>query len=267
RLEADRRCFAFFHPALTDEPIIFVEVALSKGLSPDLGPLLDIRAPGLAPEQADTAIFYSINNCLKGLRGIAFGSFLIKQVVTDLATEFPNIKTYATLSPLPYFARALQDQTNEHGFTPERLSHLLSDYAHALAASDGRHDPADAFFSMLKQPIANRDALAKPLERIALAYLTQVRQNGRLYDPVATFHLSNGARLQRIHAFGNLRPYGLNASFGVTANYLYVPAELEENHERFAREGEIRVSHDLEREHKSVTEAWRAERQKVKKSR
>src|SRR4029077_3802249 len=205
RLEADRRCFAFFPPELTDDPIIFVEVALSKGLSPDLGPLLDIRAPVLAPEQADTAIFYSINNCLKGLRGIAFGNFLIKQVVTDLAAEFSNIKTYGTLSPLPNLARALQNQ-DENGFTRDRLSRLLSDHSQALAAAGGRCDPVEAFFAMISQPVANREALAKPLERIALAYLTQVHQNGRLYDPVATFHLSNGARLQRIHAFGNLRP-------------------------------------------------------------
>ena len=265
RLEADRRCFAFFHPTLIDEPIIFVEVALSKGLTGDLGPLLDIRAPVLAPEQADTAIFYSINNCLKGLRGIAFGSFLIKQVVTDLAAEFPNIKTYGTLSPLPYLSRALQNQADEHGFTRERLSRLLGDYAQTLAAG-GRRDPLEALFTMLKQPVANRDVLAKPLERIALAYLTQVHQNGRLYDPVATFHLSNGARLQRIHAFGNLRPYGLQASFGLTANYLYVPAELEENHERFVREGEIRVSHELEREYRAVAEAWRDESHKSKKT-
>lgn len=264
RLEADRRCFAFFHPALTDEPIIFVEVALTKGLTGDLAPLLDIRAPVLAPEQADTAIFYSISNCLKGLRGIAFGNFLIKQVVTDLAAEFSNIKTYGTLSPLPNLARALQDQ-GEEGFTRERLLRLLSDYSQSLAAG-ARRDPVEAFFAILKQPVASREALAKPLERIALAYLTQVHQNGRLYDPVATFHLSNGARLQRIHAFGNLRPYGLQASFGLTANYLYVPAELEENHERFVREGEIRVSNELEREYKAVAAAWRDEPHKGKKT-
>ena len=265
RLEADRRCFAFFHPALTDEPIIFVEVALTKGLTGDLAPLLDIRAPVLAPEQADTAIFYSISNCLKGLRGIAFGNFLIKQVVTDLATEFANIKTYGTLSPLPNLARALQNQ-DEQGFTRERLSRLLGDYSRELGAAGGSRDPVEAFLAMLKQPLANREALAKPLERVALAYLTQVHQNGRLYDPVATFHLANGARLQRIHAFGNLRPYGLEASFGLTANYLYVPAELEENHERFVREGEIRVSSELEREYKGVVAAWQDEPHKGKKA-
>lgn len=266
RLEADRRCFAFFHPALVDEPIIFVEVALTKGLTGDLGPLLDIHAPVLRPEQADTAIFYSISNCQKGLRGIAFGNFLIKQVVSDLAAEFPNIKTYGTLSPLPNLSKALQNLADENGFNHERLSRLLGDFSQQLAAAGDRRYPVEALLGLLKQPLENREALAKPLERLALAYLTQVHQNGKLCDPVATFHLSNGARLERIYAFGNLRPYGLKASFGVTANYLYVPSELEENHERFVSEGEIRVSHDLEREYKFVTEAWRAERPRVKKA-
>ncbi|HZP32901.1 MAG TPA: malonyl-CoA decarboxylase family protein [Candidatus Acidoferrales bacterium] len=266
RLEADRRCFAFFHPALADEPIIFVEVALTKGLTANLEPLLDIHAPVLAPGQADTAIFYSISNCLKGLRGIAFGNFLLKQVVTELAAEFPNIKTYGTLSPVPNLSRALENRQDENGFTHERLSRLLADYAQPLSAASTRRDPVEAFLTMLKQPLAYREALTKPLERVSLAYLTQIQQNGKLYDPVATFHLSNGARLEHIHAFGNLRPYGLQASFGVTANYLYVPADLEENHERFVREGEIRVSHDLEREYKLVAEAWQGQSRKVKKA-
>src|SRR5437879_13429627 len=101
-----------------------------------------------------------------------------------------------------------------------RHTRYIGDWSSDVCSSD-----------LLKQPVVNRDVLAKPLERIALAYLTQVHQNGRLYDPVATFHLSNGARLERIHAFGNLRPYGLQASFGLTANYLYVPYERKENHE------------------------------------
>jgi malonyl-CoA decarboxylase len=259
RLEADRRCFAFFHPALVEEPIIFVEVALSNGLTGDLESLLDIHAPVLAPEKVDTAIFYSINNCLKGLRGVPFGNFLIKQVVAELAAEFPNIQTYSTLSPLPYLSRALRDYRNEHGFTRDRLCRLLADYTRNLAAAAGRRDPVDALFYLLEQPLVHRAILAQPLERLALAYLTHVRQNGKLYDPVATFHLSNGARLERINAFGNLRPYGLQASFGVTANYRYLPAELEENHERFVR-GEIQVSNGLIAEHKTVAQAWQGSR-------
>ncbi|HSY59053.1 MAG TPA: malonyl-CoA decarboxylase family protein [Terriglobales bacterium] len=255
RLEADRRCFAFFHPALVDEPIIFVEVALSNGLTRDLEPLLAIESPVLAPETADTAIFYSINNCLQGLRGVPFGNFLIKQVVDELAAELPNIQTYSTLSPLPSFSRALRDQQNEDGFTHDRLSRLLADHARSLTAAGRRRDPVEALFHLLEQPLAHRDVLAKPLERLALAYLTLVRQNGKLYDPVATFHLSNGARLERINTFGNLRPYGLKASFGVTVNYRYLPAELEENHERFVR-GEIQVANGLASEYKTVVKAW-----------
>jgi malonyl-CoA decarboxylase len=258
RLESDRRCFAFFHPALADEPIIFVEVALSKGLAGDLEPLLDVNAPVLATDKADTAIFYSINNCLQGLRNVPFGNFLIKQVVTELAAEFPNIRTYSTLSPLPLFSRALQDTENELGFTPVRLSRLLAEYSGELMSAAKLRDPVDAFFKLVQQPLLHRRVLAEPLERLALAYLTRARRGTKLYDPVATFHLSNGARLERINVFGNLRPYGMEASFGVTVNYRYLPDELEENHERFVRGGQIRVPSSLFREHKNVAAAWDA---------
>ena len=259
RLESDRRCFAFFHPALVEEPIIFVEVALSNGLTGDLGPLLDVNAPVLPPEKADTALFYSINNCLRGLRGVPFGNFLIKQVVTELASELPNVKTYSTLSPLPTFSRALQDYRSEGGFTRERLARLLADDGAALMHAARRRDPVEALFLLLEKPMANRIVLTRPLERLALAYLTQARQNGKLYDSVATFHLSNGARIEKINAFGNLRPYGLKDSFGVTVNYRYLVAELEENHERFVR-GEIQVAQSLASEFKSVGQLWQQSR-------
>jgi len=255
RLESDRRCFAFFHPALVEEPIIFVEVALSNGLTGDLGPLLDVNAPVLEPEKADTALFYSINNCLRGLRGVPFGNFLIKQVVTELASELPNVKTYSTLSPLPSFSRALQDYRSEDGFTRERLFRLLADDGSALMHAARRRDPVEALFVLLEKPMANRIVLKRPLERLALAYLTQARQKGKLYDSVATFHLSNGARIEKINAFGNLRPYGLKDSFGVTVNYRYLVDELEENHERFVR-GEIHVAQSLASEFKSVAQLW-----------
>jgi malonyl-CoA decarboxylase len=256
RLQDDRRCFAFFHPALVDEPIIFVEVALARGLTGDLEPLLDVKAPVLDPDKVDTAIFYSINNCLGGLRGIPLGNFLIKQVVSELAAEFPSIRTYSTLSPLTRFSAALRERDNEHGFTSERLTALLAEYSRDLSQAAGRRDPVEALFFLLKQPLIHRDILAAPLRRLAFAYLTKARHDGKLCDPVAAFHLSNGARLERINAFGNLRPYGLEASFGLTINYRYLPAELEENHERFVRGGQIRVSSSLLREHKVVGDAW-----------
>jgi malonyl-CoA decarboxylase len=196
---------------------------------------------------------------LKGLRGVPFGNFLIKQVVSELVFEFPNIQTYCTLSPLPNFSRALRDQRNEEGFTRDRLSRLLGDYSRSLIGASGRRDSVEALFILLEQPKVHRTILAKPLERLALAYLTQVRQSGKLYDPVATFHLSNGARVERINAFGNSRPYGLKASFGVTVNYRYLPAELEENHERFVR-GEIQVSSDLASDHKEIAHLWQGNR-------
>ena len=259
RLEADRRCFAFFHPALVEEPIIFVEVALSNGLTGDLEPLLDIQAPVLGLEKADTAIFYSINNCLRGLRGVPFGNFLIKQVVAELASELPHIQTYSTLSPLPLFSQALRDHRNENGFTHDRLSRLLADHGPKLTQAARRRDPVEALFHLLEKPLANRNVLTQPLERLALAYLTQARQSGKLYDSVATFHLSNGARLERINAFGNLRPYGLEASYGLTVNYRYLVAELEENHERFVR-GEIQVANSLASDYKAIAQVWQATR-------
>jgi malonyl-CoA decarboxylase len=258
RLESDRRCFAFSHPALTDEPIIFVEVALSHGLTGDLEPLLDVKAPVLPAENADTAIFYSINNCQQGLRNIPFGNFLIKQVVAELANEFPKITNYSTLSPLPQFSAALLDSKNNQGFTPARLAALLADFARELTAAAKRADPADALFRLLEDPLNHREVLAAPLHRLALAYLTKAHRKGKLYDPVATFHLSNGARLERINTYGNLRPYGLKASHGVTVNYRYLPTELEENHERFVRDGQIRVSNGLFKENKVMAAAWQA---------
>jgi malonyl-CoA decarboxylase len=267
RLEADRRCFAFFHPALGDEPVIFVEVALTKGLAGDLEPLLDIRAPVLPPDQADTAIFYSINNCLSGLRGVPFGNFLIKQVVTELANEFPKLDSYATLSPLPRFTRAIQDAENQDGFAPDRLRRLLAEFSADLVSAAGRKDAVDALFHLLKDPVRHRAVLSEPLRRLALAYLTQARRDGKLCDPVATFHLSNGARIERINPFGNLRPYGLKDSYGVTVNYRYLPDDLEENHERFVRQGEIQVGRGLSHDLRTVARDWqlRAEKPAVQK--
>ena len=257
RLAPDRRCFAFFHPALANEPVIFVEIALTQGLAGELAPLLDVDAPVLEPEQADSAVFYSISNCLHGLRGISFGNFLIKQVVMELGAELPGIRMFGTLSPLTRFARALHEQQNREGFTRHRLSRLLSDYAERLAAESGKQDAVEALFFLLRDPLVHREVLSKPLHRLALAYLTQARENERVYDPVASFHLANGARLERINLFSNLRPYGLTQSFGLTANYRYVPDEVEENHESFVRDGEIRVSSRLLPEQRLVAELWK----------
>ena len=273
RLEADRRCFAFFQPALPGDPVIFVEVALTHGLARNLEPLLDINAPVLPLRQADTAIFYSINNCLEGLRGIPFGNFLIKQVVDELDAELPRLRTYSTLSPLPGFARALNAARaaagdapqegashSEPGFTRERLARLLADFSAELQQEAqkeaGASDPVDALFELLKNPVEHQKALTAPLRRLALAYLTQLRDNGRLYDPVAAFHFSNGARLEAIDPFANLRPYGLRDSFGMMVNYRYIPDALAENHERFVQSGEMALAPAYFQERRTVAALW-----------
>jgi malonyl-CoA decarboxylase len=279
RLEADRRCFAFFQPALPGEPVIFVEVALTRGLARDLELLLDVAAPVLPLKQADTAIFYSINNCLEGLRGVPFGNFLIKQVVDELSVELPTIKNYSTLSPLPLFSRALNSATAavcdtangaakdvsknaESGFTRARLSRLLKDFATDLKSEGGTADPVDALCELLKNPAKHQKVLAAPLRRLALVYLTQL--HGKLLDPVAAFHFSNGARLESIDTFANLRPYGLRDSFGVMVNYRYIPEDLEENHELFVSSGEVSVASSLLQERRISAALWKGEKEKAK---
>jgi malonyl-CoA decarboxylase len=279
RLEADRRCFAFFHPALPAAPVIFVEVALTCGPARDLEPLLDVNAPVLPLKQANTAIFYSINNCLHGLRGIPFGDFLIKQVVDELRAELPKIREYSTLSPLPRFSRALNSAAASddvtHGrahdgcsknlepeFTRPRLSSLLRDFASDLKDEAGATDPVDALFELLKNPVEHKKVLTAPLRRLALVYLTQLR--GKQHDPVAAFHFSNGARLESINAFANLRQYGLRDSFGVMVNYRYIPEQLEENHERFVRSGEISVASGLSNERRVSTKLWKGKKENAR---
>ena len=195
------RCFAFFHPALDDEPIIFVEGALSKGLTSDLSLCSTLMLPILRPTAPIPPAFYSINNCLNGLRNVPFGNFLIKQVVTESESELPNIRTYATISPpLPLFSRALHDEKNQEGFTRE-----LSRASSRIILAISRPPQAAAIWSTpsllsrVEHPLAHRDVLSKPLRRLAFAYLTRAHRGGKLHDPVATFHLSNGARLEADH--------------------------------------------------------------------
>jgi malonyl-CoA decarboxylase len=188
---------------------------------------------------------------------VPFGHFLIKQVIKDLAAEFPDVKCYATLSPLPHFSRAIHDSGNPEGFTRERLRGLLADSSASLERAAERKDAAEALLHLLKDPLRHKTILAEPLRRLALAYLTQARREGKLYDPVAAFHLSNGARIEHINVFGNQRHYGLKDSLGVTVNYRYLPDELEENHERFVRKGEIQVARGLSQDFRDVAAVWK----------
>jgi malonyl-CoA decarboxylase len=258
RLAADRRCFAFFHPALPGEPLIFVEVALMSGLAEAIGPLIDPKRPIADPKTADTAIFYSISNCQVGLRGISFGNFLIKQVVGELAAEFPAIKTFATLSPLPRVAEVLRRRDSPQGFTDARLRALIGDNAAELCRLAGTADPVQALFHLLALSTLELEPVRRVLRRLTLAYVVELRNADGVFDPVAHFHLSNGARLERINPGANPSPTGLRQSHGVMVNYLYDPERLEFNHERYIDTGEVAMSRKLAGEHAAVRAAWRS---------
>jgi len=227
RLAPDRRCFAFFHPALPGEPLIFVEVALVKGLATAMPPLLsretDEEAARTQAARADTAIFYSISNCQDGLRGISFGNFLIKQVVEELQAEFPQLKRFSTLSPVPGFRRWLAEGSDsDTALLPE------------LERDGWWHD------------LAKSERLRPVLMRFCALYLTRQPSPGSRIDPVARFHLGNGARLERINWFGNNAPRGIQESFGIMVNYLYDHDSIEDNHEAFVRDGTIVRSSDVD---------------------
>ncbi|MBL8699272.1 MAG: malonyl-CoA decarboxylase [Alphaproteobacteria bacterium] len=224
RLEPpDRRCFAFFHPQLIDEPLIFVEIALTPAIPDAIEPLLDLGRAPVPAREVTTATFYSISNCQKGLRGISFGNFLIKQVVEELKREMPQLATFATLSPVPGFAAWL---ARAAAAAPPVLT---PDDAAAVTALDAE-EPAPA-------PDAARSAL---LRRLAARYfLTARTASGRPLDPVARFHLGNGASLHRINVDADLSAKGRRQSHAVMVNYLYDLESIEANHEAYAETGEV----------------------------
>lgn len=222
---ADRRCYAFFHPALADEPLIFVEVALTNGVASSVQALLsDDRADGA--NRPRTAVFYSISNCQAGLAGISFGNFLIKQVVTDLLHEQPQLKTFVTLSPMPGFMGWLRRTVASDGSS-------ASPEARGLLEAIG--DPAWV------DDIELRESLSEKLMPLAAHYLLQEkRPNGRQpLDSVARFHLGNGARVERLNWLGDFSPRGLSQSAGIMVNYLYELKDIERNHEEYFERGTI----------------------------
>jgi len=224
RLEADRRCYAFFHPALPDEPLIFIEAALAPGILGYVRPLLDPQSQVEDPASARCAIFYSITNCQAGLRGVSFGNFLIKQVVEDLSREFRKIRKFATLSPIP-------------GFRAWLIAHreLMS----PSLASISLDSPASL--------TAVHDSVRDEIVRLCAYYLLRAKRGHAPLDPVARFHLANGARLSRLHWGGDASSAGIASSLGITANYVYRMADVEENHEAFAKDFKVVASFTLER--------------------
>lgn len=234
RLEpTDRRCFAFFHPQLIDDPLIFVEVALTSEIPRSIGEVLADSRQILPAADATTAVFYSISNCQEGLRGISFGNFLIKQVAEDLKRELPGLDIFVTLSPLPGFARWLSTAVDdaELRLSPEERTELAR--------------PTGETISLDEQDRARRDRL---LGQMAAHYLLRARTaSGRVIDPVARFHLGNGARLERINVGGNLSARGLRESHGVMVNYRYDLDDIEVNHEAFATRNTVVASNAARR--------------------
>lgn len=238
RLDSDRRCYGFFHARLPDEPLIFVEVAFTREMASNIVPLLDETEEAVDLKKATTAIFYSISNTQAGLKGISFGDSLIKRVVETLKTDFPQLRTFATLSPIPGFrgwyrkhaARLLEELPQTHrrtlgrfvGFEPVAAEHIQA-WLEQGPATDARCPGA------------------RWMLHCAGHYLTQSQDPGRPLDPVARFHLGNGARIENIHWMADPSAKGLQQSWGMMVNYLYDLKKLD-RHRRMLGEGKIPVS-------------------------
>ena len=241
RLDSDRRCFAFFHPRMPDEPLIFVEVALVDGLADNVQRLLDARAETRDPREANTAIFYSISNCQKGLAGISFGNFLIKRVADQLARELPNIKEFATLSPLPGLRRHIETRLRTEGdaaLTPAEAAKLAT-----LGSAAGA---ATALTALLSGPrwweqTAVEKTVGPIVLRLAARYLTTLDGEGNAGDRVAHFHLGNGAIVERINWLADTSSNGMQQAYGVMVNYRYKLNAVDANHEAYAS-GKITAS-------------------------
>ena len=222
RIDApDRRCYAFFHPALVDEPLIFVEVALTREIPAAIEPILAVKRETITPDKATTATFYSISNCQRGLAGVSFGNFLIKQVVEEISRELPGLSNYVTLSPVPNFAEWLRRER-------------LADASVALRPED------KAMLVILDREDwwQHPDMVEKvrdPLMRAAAFYFMHARTpRGLPLDSVARFHLGNGARLERMNFLADTSTKALRQSHGLMVNYQYDLGEIEKNHEVYA---------------------------------
>jgi len=222
----DRRCYGFFHPSLIDDPLIFVEVALTHEIPDAIAPMLQRERADPAGPEPTTAVFYSISNCQEGLKGITFGNFLLKQVVEDLAREKPSLKTFVTLSPVPTFARW--------------LDRAVADDTSGIVTPDDRKA-----LQRLKDPSWSEDGEEKAaleetlLAMVAQYFLVAKNADARPVDPVARFHLGNGARLERINWLGDTSEKGLREAHGLMVNFRYDLREIERNHEAFANHGTV----------------------------
>ncbi len=242
RLAADRRCYGFFHPALPDEPLIFVEVALGDRIADRIEPI--IRAPAPAGDddgpEPTAAIFYSISNCQPGLKGISFGNFLIKQVAAELKREFPDIETFATLSPIPGFRAWLESPSTD------LARHLPKSVVERILKETGEGDLRAALLHLARigeaEGYSRSDLLRQALLHLGARYLAGIDSRTGPPDSVARFHLGNGARIEQLDWMGDLSPKGIRQSHGLMVNYLYDLDEVERNHEAFANGRPVAVS-------------------------
>ena len=230
RLDSDRRCYAFFHPAMPNEPLVFVEVALTSGIPTMLPPLLDARAPELDVDRADTAVFYSISNCQPGLAGVNLGTALIKQVIEALRLDLPGLRRFVTLSPIPTFRSWVEHELGEMGgaLTEGEQELLPAEPRRVLARLGDVEWESD-------------EAIRPALLALCARYLTTAHE-GRVLDPVANFHLANGAGVERINWMADPSPVGRSRAFGVMANYLYEDDRIAERAEAYAARGEVSAS-------------------------
>ena len=221
RLESDRRCYAFFHPQLEGEPLIFVEVALTQSIPPAIAPLIDIKTAPEPTSKPKVAVFYSISNCQPGLRGVSLGNFLIKRVAQHLANELPSLKTYCTLSPVPGFGKWL-DQLAVDDLAPAQAAHIKR-----VKQWQADHSP------LTQSDIGLMPSAVSASVQHACAHFLINGSHQHLSDPVARFHLDNGARLEHVNVAGDLSKKGIKQSLSVMVNYLYDLDEVEGRHESF----------------------------------
>ena len=224
RLGDQRMCFAFFHPAMPDDPLVFVEVALTSGIPTAIAPLINKTAEPAEQKDLDTVVFYSISNCHPGLAGVSFGNFLIKQVVEEIGKRYPKAKRYVTLSPIPGFCQWLAKQDNPAELDVQELR--------SLAKVEG----TDTTDSRWESTIA-----------LCAQYLVTKSANGLAMDPVARFHLGNGASLHAIHWAADLSDKGVEQSIGLMVNYLYDLGSIEENHDAYFDQGKVATSRAVAR--------------------
>jgi len=225
----DRRCYAFFHPALIDDPLIFVEVALTREIPSAIAPILTLQREVIRPDKASTAVFYSISNCQRGLSGVSFGHFLIKQVAEEIARETPKLSTFVTLSPVPNFSQWLKRERQS-----EASEVLSAADRTALTGLDQSHWWQDEKVS---------EEVEEPLLRAAAWYFLHAKtRSGTPVDSVARFHLGNGARLERLNWLADSSERAIDQGHGLMVNYLYDLDDIEKNHEAYAQQRTVVAS-------------------------